>query len=188
MFVSFFKILLLWKCTGCETLELNNSKFKIAKSLSPQVASISSLSTFHNDAVLWCSTRPIHHSQLALRYLHIYQLFCGLLGPKFQGSIPLLMKNSFSRLPLPYLPPVIKLYHFFFWSPSPSLVWKDIAQWWRYGLGIPSFLLSNRESVGWNLWGKSVSIRKETLMTLSSWKTVFTKLVLKCTFALLSLG
>ena len=74
------------------------------------------------------------------------------------------------------------------WSPSPSLVWKDIAQWWRYGLGIPSFLLSNRESVGWNLWGKSVSIRKETLMTLSSWKTVFTKLVLKCTFGLLSLG
>ena len=74
------------------------------------------------------------------------------------------------------------------WSPSPSLIWKDIAQWWRYGLGIPSFLLSNRESVGWNLWGKSVSIRKETLMTLSSWKTVFTKLVLKCTFGLLSLG
>ena len=26
MFVSFFKILLLWKCTGYETLELNNSK------------------------------------------------------------------------------------------------------------------------------------------------------------------
>ena len=108
------------------------------------------------------------------------------------------MKNSFSRLPLPYLPPVIKLYHFFCchhfmvtpsWNIDPLLLpWKDIVQWWRYGLGIPSFLLSNRESVGWNLWGKSVSIRKETLMTLSSWKTVFTKLVLKCTFGLLSLG
>ena len=33
-------------------------------------------------------------------------------------------------------------------SLSPSLVWKDIAQWWRYVLGISSFLLSNRESVG----------------------------------------
>ena len=39
------------------------------QSLSPRVASISSPSTFHNDAVLWCSIRPIHCYQFALWYL-----------------------------------------------------------------------------------------------------------------------
>ena len=99
---------LIISITLCQIAILYWFYLKITKSLSPQVAPISRLSTFHNDAVLWCSIRPIHHYQLALRYF-----FCGLLGPKLQGSMPLAMKKSLSRLPLPYLPPVIKIYHFF---------------------------------------------------------------------------
>ena len=45
-------------------------------------------------------------------------------------------------------------------SLSPSLVWKDIAQWWRYVLGISSFLLSNRESVGLES-AKKISLHQE---------------------------
>ena len=114
---------------------------KFTKTFSLQVASISSLSTFHNDAVLWYSMRPIHYYLLALRYLP--QLSTLLWSPwsKIPRLYPTCMKKSLSRLPLPYLPPVIKIYHFFcchhcmvtlleHLSLSPSLVWKDIAQWW----------------------------------------------------------
>ena len=88
---------------------------KLQKSLSPQVASVSSLSTFHNDAVLWCSVRPIHHYQLALGYLpHLSTLLWSPWSKILSDwSIPLAMKKSLSQLPLPYLPPVIKIYHFF---------------------------------------------------------------------------
>ena len=108
------------------------------------------------------------------------------------------MEKSLSRLPLPYLPPVIKIYHFFCchhcmvapsWNIYPFLLTQfekillnDGVKALEY---LPSFFRIEH-LWGWKLWRKSVSIRKETLMTLSLWKTVFTKWVLKCTFGLLS--
>ena len=136
-----------------------------------------------------CSKIPAHLSTLLWSpWSKIPRLYPTFNEKFFLSTSPSLPASSNQTLPFLLLSSLYGDTLLEHWSPSPSLVWKDIAQWWRYGLGTPSFLLSNKESVGWNLWGKSVSIRKETLMTLSSWKTVFTKLVLKCTFGLLSLG
>ena len=134
---------LIISITLCQIAFLYWFYLKITKSLSPQVASISRLSTFHNDTVLWCSIRPIHHYQLALRYLpHLSsllwspwsktpRLYATCNEKIFVSTSPSLPASSNQNLPFLLLSPLhgnTLLENLFL---SPSLVWKDIAQWWR---------------------------------------------------------
>ena len=106
------------------------------------VASISGLPKFHDDTVLWCSIRPIHHYQLALRYLprlttllwspwsKLRRLYPTCKGKIFVSTSPSLPASSNQNLPFLLLSSLhgnTLLEHL---SLSPSLVWKDIAQWW----------------------------------------------------------